>query len=54
MYRATGGSQNPEDPNAFDHITLVHMGGEPEITHLKMDGVLDVRGKAGGPDVQNQ
>ena len=50
----TGGSQNPEDPNAFDHITLVHMDGEPEITHLKMDGVLDITGKAGGPVPQNQ
>jgi 3',5'-cyclic AMP phosphodiesterase CpdA len=45
----TGGSQNPEDPNSFDHITLVHMALEPQITHLKMDGVLDIAGKAGEP-----
>ena len=45
----TGGAQNPEDPNSFDHITLVHMGPEPEITHLRMDGVLDITGKAGEP-----
>lgn len=40
----TGGSQNPEDPNSFDHITLVHMAEKPEITHLKMEGVLDITG----------
>lgn len=41
----TGGSQNPEDPNSFDHITLVHMAEQPEITHLKMEGVLDITGE---------
>ncbi|MEJ2584492.1 MAG: metallophosphoesterase [Robiginitalea sp.] len=45
----TGGSQNPEDPNSFDHITLVHMAEKPEITHLKMQGVLDITGRSGGP-----
>lgn len=45
----TGGAQNPEDPNSFDHITLVHMAGEPEITHLKLDGILDVTGQSGRP-----
>lgn len=45
----TGGSQNPEDPNSFDHITLVHMAGQPEITHLKMDGILDITGQTGIP-----
>ena len=50
----TGGSQNPEDPNSFDHITLVHMAGEPEINHLKMDGVLDITGTAGGAVPENQ
>jgi len=43
----TGGSQNAEDPNSFDHITLVHIAGQPEITHLKMDGVLDITGEPG-------
>ncbi len=41
----TGGSQAPEDPNSFDHITLVHMAEQPEITHLKMEGVLDITGE---------
>ena len=49
----TGGSQNPEDPNSFDHITLVHMDGKPEITHLKMNGMLDITGKLGEPVPQN-
>ena len=40
-----GGSQRPEDPNAFDHITLVRMAGKPVITHLRMDGVLDNTGQ---------
>lgn len=40
----TGGAQNPEDPNAFDHISLVRMAEEPVITHLKMDGILDNTG----------
>ena len=45
----TGGSQNPEDPNSFDHITLVHMSAPPEITHLKMDEILDITGQTGKP-----
>lgn len=49
----TGGAQYPEDPNSFDHISLVHMAGEPEITHLKLDGILDVMGQSGGPVPQN-
>ncbi len=49
----TGGAQNPEDPNSFDHITLVHMAGEPEITHLKLDGILDITGAAGQPAPQH-
>ncbi len=40
----TGGSQAPEDPNAFDHISLVRMGNTPVITHLKMDGILPETG----------
>ena len=47
----TGGAQNPEDPNSFDHITLVHMAEEPEITHLRMEGVLDVSGKPAGKEL---
>lgn len=46
----TGGSQNPEDPNSFDHITLVHMAGKPEITHLKMEGILREDGIPPRPD----
>ena len=42
----TGGSQAPKDPNSFDHITLVHMAEQPEITHLKMEGVLDITGES--------
>lgn len=41
----TGGAQNPEDPNAFDHISLVRMAEAPVITHLKLDGILDNTGK---------
>ena len=40
----TGGSQNPTDSMAFDHITLVRMDKEPVITSLKMKGVLDKTG----------
>ena len=40
----TGGSQTPEDPNAFDHISLVRMAETPVITHLKMDGILPETG----------
>ncbi len=42
----TSGGQNPEDDNAFDHITLVHFAkGEPAIATLRMDGILDKTGK---------
>lgn len=40
----TGGAQNPEDPNAFDHISLVRMAEEPVITHLRLEGILDKTG----------
>lgn len=40
----TGGYQNPEDLQAFDHITLVRMADEPVFTHLRMDGILDKTG----------
>lgn len=48
----TGGSQNPTDSMAFDHITLVRMAQEPVITHLKMDGILDETGQV--PEVSNE
>lgn len=41
----TGGSQNPQDSMAFDHVTLVRMAKKPMITHLKMDGILNEQGK---------
>ena len=41
----TGGSQNPKDSMAFDHVTLVRMAEQPIITHLKMDGILDETGQ---------
>lgn len=40
----TGGSQHAGDSLSMDHITLVRMLEEPEITHLKMDGILDMAG----------
>ncbi len=41
----TGGSQRPDDANAFDHFTLVTMTGEePSIVNVKMDGVLNKEG----------
>ncbi len=41
----TGGSQNENDQNAFDHFTYIRMTKEkPVITHLRMDGVLDETG----------
>ncbi len=42
----TGGSQNPRDPNAFDHLTWVTLTEDgPTIAHLRMDGVLGPDGK---------
>lgn len=41
----TGGSQNPQDSMAFDHVTLVRMAKKPVITHLKMEGILNEQGK---------
>lgn len=40
----TGGSQDPSDSTAFDHISLVRMDDPPVITHLKMDGILQADG----------
>jgi hypothetical protein len=44
MLGTTGGYQNPENPRAFDHVTLVRMADEPVITHLRLDGILDKKG----------
>ena len=44
MLGTTGGSQKPDNPASFDHITLVRMAKEPVITHLKMEGILDEQG----------
>ena len=41
----TGGGQNPSDSMAFDHVTVVRMAIEPDVTHLKMEGILDETGK---------
>ncbi|MBO0330687.1 metallophosphoesterase family protein [[Muricauda] lutisoli] len=41
----TGGSQNPQDSMAFDHVSLVRMAKKPVITHLKMEGILNELGK---------
>ncbi|RLD19153.1 MAG: hypothetical protein DRI71_12295 [Bacteroidetes bacterium] len=46
MLGTTGGGQFKDDPNGFDHITLVRMAKEkPVITHIRMDGILDETGK---------
>ena len=41
----TGGSQNPQDSMAFDHVSLVRMAKKPVITHLKMEGILNEQGE---------
>lgn len=46
----TGGSQNPKDSMAFDHVSLVRMAKKPIITHLKMKGILNEQGKV--PEVK--
>ena len=46
MLGTTGGGQGADDPNGFDHFTLVRMATDkPVITHLRMDGVLDETGR---------
>jgi hypothetical protein len=47
MLGTTGGAQDPEDPNSFDHISLIRMEEKPVITHLKLDGILDNTGAIG-------
>lgn len=45
MLGTTGGAQDAEDPNSFDHISLVKMeNGKPVLTNLRMDGILDESG----------
>jgi hypothetical protein len=42
----TGGSQNPSDPMALDHVTLVTMTATgPSIAHLRLDGILGADGR---------
>ena len=42
----TGGGQNPEDPMALDHLTLVTMRVTgPSVAHLRLDGILGADGK---------
>lgn len=46
MLATTGGGQNAEDKNAFDHITLVSYSDEgPAIANIRMDGLLNKTGK---------
>ncbi|NND15598.1 MAG: hypothetical protein HKN89_04685 [Eudoraea sp.] len=40
----TGGSQKASDSLSMDHVTLVRMLKEPEITHIKMNGILAIDG----------
>lgn len=46
MLATTGGAQNAEDENAFDHITLVSYSDDgPAIANIRMDGLLNKTGK---------
>lgn len=46
MLATTGGAQNDENENAFDHITLVSYSDEgPTIANIRMDGLLNKAGK---------
>ncbi len=40
----TGGSQNAQDPNAFDHITWISMKEKPEVSHILLSGVMNEQG----------
>ncbi|MEK9779676.1 MAG: metallophosphoesterase [Gammaproteobacteria bacterium] len=42
----TGGGQNKMDSMSFDHISFVRMSIPPVITHIRLDGILDERGKS--------
>jgi 3',5'-cyclic AMP phosphodiesterase CpdA len=42
MLATTGGGQNPNSNNAFDHIMLVNFDSEgPSIANLRLEGILD-------------
>lgn len=42
----TGGSQNPADAMAIDHVTLVTMTADgPSIAHLRLEGILGPDGR---------
>lgn len=46
MLGTTGGAQDSEDPNSFDHITWVKIkDGVPTLSHLRMDGILNEKGE---------
>ncbi|MEQ8425953.1 MAG: metallophosphoesterase [Cyclobacteriaceae bacterium] len=46
MLGTTGGSQNANDPNSFDHITLVSFDKNgPALANIRMDGLLDKTGR---------
>jgi len=50
----TGGGQNADNENSFDHISLVTMTGEgPSIANLRLDGIINKEGKipANGKDL---
>lgn len=45
MLGTTGGSQNKERANAFDHLSLITMDTNgPNISHIKMEAILDKTG----------
>jgi Calcineurin-like phosphoesterase len=45
MMATTGGGQDKTSKSAFDHITLVTMGGDqPSIVNVRLDGMLDKKG----------
>ncbi len=41
----TGGGQEQQDYMAFDHVSLIRMDKEPIITHIKMGGILNKKGR---------
>lgn len=46
MLGTTSGGQDAMDPNAFDHISLIHVGDDaPSVAHLRLEGILDKTGK---------
>ncbi len=45
MLGTTGGAQNAEDKNSFDHISLVSFSNDgPSIATIRLDGILDKTG----------